>query len=336
MPADFHHLRYVLPRFRGNYTVFMKTLQSGCAFDDSDIAKFRLKVLEVGKKYGWKAVKDAFGVGRSTYFLWRKKSLSGRLSSLVPRSTRPRHVRQMRVDLRITCFIREVREQYGRIGKEKLEVLLGAYCHQLGIVPIRATAIGKIIKRNHFFFEGKKKYVKKRPGVFRVRHAPREKDPGYIEMDSVIVYVTSRRYVFITALDVVTKYAQCLPASTNSSSHARQLLEQFRSSYQFPIRTVQTDNGSEFLGAFEAYCQHHQIPHVFTYPRSPRINGGVERFNRTIQEEFIDRSDSLLQEKAVISLHLQRYLSWYNDTRPHQALGYRTPSQYIQSLKSNM
>lgn len=338
MGSDVPHIRYIFPRFKGNYTVFMRTLHSSCTFDASDIAQFRLKVIVFGNTHGWKATRDAFGVSRSTYFSWKKgfSDTHGRLSSLVPISTRPHRVRHMRVDPRIITFIKEVRKQYGRVGKEKLYVLLSAYCQEMGIPSIHATTIGKIIKRHTFFFEGKRPYKKRRSGVLRVRRSPRETLPGYLEMDSVIIRSAGTPHVFITAIDVVTKHAACLHATTQTASRARELLEAITTTYQFPIRVVQTDNGSEFLGAFDQYCQENRIPHLFTYPRSPRINGGIERFNRTIQEEFIERTDSLFQGKTEIATHLQKYLFWYNEVRPHQSLGYQSPSQYMQSLQSNM
>lgn len=338
MVSDIPRIRYIFPKFKeGNYNKFMKTLESSCNFDASDIAKYRLKVVEFGIKYGWQAANDAFGVKRSTYFLWKKKvNFQGKLTSLVPRSTRPKRVRQMQVDPRIVLFIKNVREQYGRIGKEKLKILLSEYCKEIGIPAIKATAIGKIIKRNRFFFEGRKKYKRKRTNVLRVKKAPKEKIPGYIEFDSVIVRILNTTHVFITVIDVVTKQADCIYSSTPTSSRAKQLLVSFQQKYPYPIRAIQTDNGSEFLGFFEEYCQEQSIPHVFTYPRSPKINGVVERFNRTIQEEFIERSDSLYLGKESINTHLQKYLNWYNQTRPHQSLGYKSPSQYIQLLESNM
>jgi len=316
----------------------MKTLESSCAFDASDIAKYRLKVLEFGAVHGWKAVKDAFGVGRSTYFLWKHefKHTHGKLSSLVPQSTRPHHVRQMHYDYRLATFIRSVREQYGRIGKHKLEILLAAYAQEIGATPLKSTAIGKIIKRNHYFFEGRRRYKKRRTGVLRVKKAPKEKTPGYIEMDCVIVFILGERHTFITAIDVVTKYAACVYAHTATTTKTHALLTQLHTLYGDKLRAVQTDNGSEFLGVFDQYCQTHTIPHFFTYPRSPRINGGIERFNRTIQEEFIDRTDSLYLGADAITTNLQRYLDWYNEIRPHQSLGNLSPSQYQQTLQSNM
>lgn len=111
----------------------------------------------------------------------------------------------MGYDHRLATFIRSVREQYGRIGKHKLEILLAAYAQEQGITSLKSTAIGKIIKRNHYYFEGRRRYKKRRAGVLRVKKAPKEKLPGYIEMDSVIVFILGERHVFITAIDVVTK-----------------------------------------------------------------------------------------------------------------------------------
>ena len=338
MSSDTPRLRYLLPKFVGNYTAFMKTLASSCAFADSDIARYRLKVVEFGTKYGWKAATDAFGVRRSTYFLWKLKlnrSL-GKLNSLVPTSTRPHLVRQMMVDSRLIAFISSIRQQYGRIGKDKLEILIAAYCQEININPIKATSIGKVISRHRFFYEGKRKYKRRRLGILRTRYAPKEKQPGFIEMDSVIVYSLTGTHVFITALDVFTKQAYCLYTRTHASKRAKQLLLQIVSTHAYPIRIIQTDNGSEFMGLFDEFCQNQSITHLFTYPRSPRINGSIERFNRTIQEEFIERSDSIYLGKDSITSHLNKYLSWYNETRPHNSLGNMSPNTFVQQLQSNM
>ena len=52
MLSDVPRIRYILPKFNGNYTQFMKTLKSSCDFDSSNIAKYRLKIREFGNKYG--------------------------------------------------------------------------------------------------------------------------------------------------------------------------------------------------------------------------------------------------------------------------------------------
>lgn len=63
--------QFICPPIRG-YTRGMKTLRSSFKFASSDPAKFRLHVLEYGKKYGARAACDAFKVGKSTYYDWRQ------------------------------------------------------------------------------------------------------------------------------------------------------------------------------------------------------------------------------------------------------------------------
>ena len=57
--------------------------------------------------------------------------------------------------------------------------------------------------------------------------------------------------------------------------------------YPLTIKSMQTDNGSEFLGDFDEYLKSRMIPHYFSYPRCPKINGCVERYNSTLKEEFV-------------------------------------------------
>ncbi len=102
------------------------------------------------------------------------------------------------------------------------------------------------------------------------------------------------------------------------------------------MKTVQTDNGSEFLGAFEEYLVREKIEHIFTYPHSPRINGVIERFNRTIQEEFVERCDSLWHDRIKADERLQKYLQWYNEIRPHHSLGLKAPMTFLRSLSPTL
>jgi transposase len=101
----------------------MKTLENSLNFDKSDPAKFRLHVLEHYYKYGWKPTVEAFKVGKSTLYDWKRgyEKSGKKLLSLVPKKTRPKRVRQMTTDWRLVQFIREFREQHGNIGREKIK-----------------------------------------------------------------------------------------------------------------------------------------------------------------------------------------------------------------------
>lgn len=333
MVSDVPRLRYIFPRFAGGYNAAMKTLTSSLKYADEDPYQFRLHVLKYGKRYGVTAVVEAFGVSRRTYFVWQKtlKDNNGRLVSLVPKSTRPKHLRTMTVDRRLLECIKNIREEYGRIGKEKLVILVGAYAESLGISGYGATKIGKIIKRNHYYFEHKKKRKISIAARERMKRSPRNVPPGYLEMDSVHIWVQSTRLVFVTVIDVATRVAYVERVRSANSKHTQEVLQHFQAQYN-PIHTIQTDNGSEFLGEFHQYLEQSQIKHLFSYPRSPKINGYIERFNRTLQDEFINRCDAWWFDKATGDQKLSKYLEWYNAERPHASLGYKPPLVYLNQL----
>ncbi len=97
----------------------------------------------------------------------------------------------------------------------------------------------------------------------------------------------------------------------------------------FPIKALQVDGGSEFESVFELECQKRGIRLFVLPPRSPKLNGGVERAHRTHTEEFYEVSDSSF-DLAEIRRDLLKWENIYNTVRPHQALGYLTPSKYLQ------
>lgn len=340
MPADLHHIKYILPRFTpGQYHALMRSWTNLSGFESNDVAQFRHLVLRLVYDFGWKAAVAAYKVPKSTLFDWKKKyELSGkRLSSLVPKSTRPHHLRQALFDPRFLQVIKSLRQEYGAISKYKLKLFLDEYAKSQGLPGYGHSTIGKLIKRHHYFFN-KKKRKKSRSRLLspRLKRSPKQTTPGYIEMDAVTVYVLNQRYYFITAIDVVTKFAWVMFTTNLSSRQAKLAVTEFRLHYQYRVREMQTDNGHEFLGEFDQYLQQENIPHQFIYPRSPKVNGVVERFNRTLRDEFLSRTDSVYLGSERLNQHLLRYLNWYNTQRPHYSLNYMTPSQFLSSLHSEM
>ncbi len=95
----------------------------------------------------------------------------------------------------------------------------------------------------------------------------------------------------------------------------------------FPVRAIQVDGGSEFEAIFEAECQKRCIKLFVLPPRSPKLNGGVERAYRTHTEEFYEITDSSF-EIADLSQQLLKWERIYNTVRPHQALEYLTPLSF--------
>lgn len=339
MPADVHCIKSVLPRFRwGEYHALMRSWANLKGFENNDVAQFRFEVLKHLYSFGWKAAVAAFTVPKSTLFDWKKvyERSGKRLNSLVPKSTSPHKVRFMVTDPRMVELIKSMRQDYGRVSKYKLKIFLDEYARDLGIPSYGYQKIAKIIKRNHYFFEPKAKQ-KHRPLKIRLKSHPRETNPGYLEVDSITVYVLGWKLYFVTIIDVVTKFAWVKLTFTLSSKEAKLALQEFQRQYSPTIRVVQTDNGHEFLAEFDQYLIQENIPHQFIYLRSPKINGVVERFNRTVKEEFLNRCDEVYtQDWDKLNQKLANYLTWYNTKRPHYSLNYMSPSQYLTKLHSEM
>ncbi len=339
MPADVHRVRYTKSKLSyRQYIAWMKTLTSAAVFDAHDPVAFRLKVIEHARDFGWRSAVSAFGIGKSTLYDWKKRyGACRKISRLVPTSTRPHRVRTMKTHPAIIAFVKSVRLGDHAMNKYTIKPLLDAYCQEVGIPSVGTTTINKLIKRNHWYpTRIIKRYDKRRLRRERRRYAPKSTTPGHIEMDSILLWVLGKRWCFMSVIDVASRYGYCAVVSTISSVEAVRVLEEFQQQCSFPIHTIQTDNGSEFLGAFHAHLLPLNMKHEFIYPRSPKINGIVERFNRTVQEECITHAEELFIDVNHFQTKLTRYLVWYNTKRPHLSLKLQTPLQVVQQFSSSI
>ncbi|OGM23751.1 hypothetical protein A2627_05185 [Candidatus Woesebacteria bacterium RIFCSPHIGHO2_01_FULL_39_28] len=332
MPSDFNKKVYILPKLqKGNYNTLMKLISPKL----SDPALFRLHVLTHYYKHGYKSSIDAFDVKKSTLYDWKRIfELSGkRPVSVVPRSTRPHSTRMMVTDGRLVEFIKQMRKEYGNIGQNMIKPFLDLYAKKLGIPTIGLTTIAKVIKRRRLTFESKV-YVKRKFKFkkLRTRRSPKVTSPGFTQMDSIVVYINKEKHLFMSVMDIYTKYALVECVSGLSSLTAKKVFIKFKDLSPTPISIVQTDNGSEFLGSFHQETEKLGIRHQFIYPRLVKVNSFIERFNRTIQEEFILRNDDIYYNIDSFKNKLTRYLIWYNYQRPHSSLKYVSPMQFINTL----
>lgn len=337
MSHETDRIRYALPRIPG-YTSWMKKVVSLSAFADSDTAQYRLSVIQYYQRFGLEATMVAFPVKRSTVFLWQKtlKASGGRLFSLIPTSSRPHRVRRMQTHPLVLAEICRLRRIHYRLGKKKLYPLLQRYCHTVGIAYPAIATIGKIVKRNNVFFDkptygchdpGRKKYQRKKKQ--RVIYAPKPTQGGYVELDTIETIVGTLRRYTITAIDVKLKVAYAQTFKSPTAANALHVLKMLEIMLPITIHTVQTDNGSEFMGVFDSYCTNNHIKHVWIYPKHPKVNGVIERFNRSIQEEWLDMYQDELIEPTQANICIAEYLYFYHNDRIHESLGDQTPAAIL-------
>jgi transposase InsO family protein len=91
------------------------------------------------------------------------------------------------------------------------------------------------------------------------------------------------------------------------------------------------DGGSEFRADFEDACEELGIPLIVPPPASPKYNGGVERANRTLREEFYGQNLPFADSIGAMRFALRKAVEKYNNYRPHSGLKGATPMAYINS-----
>lgn len=317
-------------------------------FSGNDVANQRMKILKFYEEYGEEATKRAFGADRKVIYRWRKRLVEGegKLKALIPYSTRPKRVRLSHIPPEIVNFIEKLRQEHPRLGKEKIKVFLDPFCQQNGLKTISVSTIGKIIKRNNFFFQPSVRVYhnpdsrwatnpRRRKKKTYVMYSPKVKDFGHILSDTVERVTDGIKDYFFSAIDVQLKFALTLNYKRLNSSNMKDFYHRFKQVYPFPIRDWQSDNGAENLGEFDEQLRRDGIPHYFSYPRCPRINSFIERYNRSLQEEFIDNHLEIIHDKVLFSRALADYLIYYNSKRPHKSLGLKAPLEIL-ILQSKM
>jgi len=90
------------------------------------------------------------------------------------------------------------------------------------------------------------------------------------------------------------------------------------------IENIQTDNGSEFEKHFRHSCEKLNLKRYHSRPRTPKDNPVVERFNRTLRNEFIDLGN-FNPDVVQFNRNLTEWLIEYNFYRPHNSLNNETP-----------
>jgi transposase InsO family protein len=324
-----------------------KYIQSVKVFSASEKAKYRLKVIEFHNKYGTLATKDAFNTSKATIYRWKKilKDNHGRLSSLVPLSTAPKHPRIMMTDQRIVLFIKQIRKNHPRLGKEKIKPLLDEYCQKQAITSISQSTIGKLIKRHnllspkrygrYYHNPADKRAQKQVKYKTKVKRSPKPKEFGYLEIDAVVKFIDGMKLYIFNAVDIKLKFQFSYAYSRLNSKNGADFLSKLLVVYPIRkgIKTIQTDNGLEFKGEFHRYLKKHNINHLFIYPRCPKINSFVERSNRSLQEEFVnDNLDLAVSDLNLFNHKLTDYLIWYNTKRVHKSLNNISPIDYLLSV----
>jgi transposase InsO family protein len=274
------------------------------------------------------AAAEAVGKSRATLSRWRKE--------LTPKSTRPHKVRKPSADPRLAIAVERLRKKHPMWGKDTLAPLLWREGFDCSI-----SRVGRILK----------KLVER--GVFAsvpslrtgTRHAPRKHKRTYakrlpkgkkpalpgeiVQLDTVHINLAPGKSIRqFTAYCPVARWTVAQARNRATAAAAALFLDKLVSDMPFKVKAIQVDGGSEFMAGFEAECEKRKIDLYVLPPRSPKLNGGVERCNGAWRYEFYACTDlpGSVQELNPLIDHWQ---DTYNHVRPHRALSGLTPAEYL-------
>ncbi len=300
----------------------------------SERAKQRLKILDWHKARGKNVSLTArhFGIDRGTTRRWIKRLKNQGPRGLEDRSRKPRNVRKPIIAQNIVCEVARIRKQYPAWSKYKIQALLPAH------LTISSSTIGRILKR--------KGLINKKISIKRYKAAknPRKRFPrGFkvscpgdmIQIDTKrIPRIGGKKFYQFTAIDVLCKKRVLRAYSSLSSRNGTDFLQECMNNFDFEIKNIQTDNGSEFLGEFDKLCKKLSIPHYFIYPRHPKQNSYVESSHSADEKEFYQQGNV----SFMLEIMQTRILEWqniWNKIRPHESLNYLTPEAYYRKRQTS-
>ena len=287
------------------------------------LQKWRLGVLHHVEEITHNVAKTCryYGICRTAYYEWYNRYSKDGEEGLRDKSRRP-HNSPLATPVEIVAKVIYLRQTY-HFGPMRIKMYLDRY-H--GIV-VNKSSIWKILKRLNMNLLPSSQRYKKHVDRWKRYEKPQ---PGHsIQVDVKFlerIKDTRQRYYQFTAIDDCTRLRILRIYEKNNQLTAIQFVDYVLSKLPFHAETIQTDNGSEFQSQFHWNILDKGIKHVYIRPRTPRLNGKVERSHRIDEEEFYRMLKGVVIDDAnLFNDKLQEWEHFYNFERPHSALDGQTP-----------
>jgi transposase InsO family protein len=271
-------------------------------------------------------VASRFGVSRQAVHRWLRRYEDQGLAGLADRSHRPpRCAHQM--DPAVEVWVLETRRRNPDWGPRRLT----HEAARAGVEPAPSrSGIYRAIKRAGLIEPAARRR--------RDRRFKRWERGGAMElwqMDVVggVGLADGSSLKVLTGIDDHSRFVVCAGLMVRATSRAvcAHFAEAMRR-HGVP-QEILTDNGKVFTGRFglkdtevlfDRICRENGIEHLLTAPRSPTTTGKIERFHRTLRQEFL--TGRIFTDLGSAQDELDAWVRSYNTERPHSALGMEVPA----------
>ncbi|WP_141961744.1 IS481 family transposase [Actinoallomurus bryophytorum] len=273
-------------------------------------------------------VAERYGVTRQTLHAWMRRYRDGGLGGLADRSHRPA-VCPHQTAAEVEVLVCELRRAHPRWGPARL-------AHELqrsGVEPVPSQAtLSRILTRNNLVIPT----GRRRP---RSSYQRWERDEPMqlwqLDIMGGVMLVDGRELKLISGIDDYSRFIVIAALVTRASARAVCTAFARALACHGVPEEVLTDNGKQFTGRFtqprptevlfERICRDNGITTRHTKIRSPTTTGKVERWHRTVREEFLAAQAPFTSLPAAQQA-LDTWVADYNTVRPHQSLDMATPA----------
>jgi len=295
--------------------------------EQARLTAWRLKVLRyAAEERNVARACRRFGISRKSFYKWKQRHAEHGDAGLCDRPRTPQ--RSPRATAReVVSKILYLRQHY-HFGPARI----AAYVHRFHGIAIAGSSVHRILKRHGMNRlpanqkhqrHGKRwqRYEKPQPG-HRL-----QLDVKFLER----IPATRRRLYQFTAIDDCTRIRVLKVHDACNQRTAIRFIDEVLRRLPFRVHVVQTDNGAEFQSQFHWHLETLDIRHVYIRPRTPRLNGKVERSHRVDDQEFyqlLDK-DGISDDIHLFNEKLREWEDYYNYHRPHGALDGQTPYERL-------
>lgn len=283
------------------------------------MGKVRKEAVQLVKYRKWSIRKVAkyYGYNPSTISRWCKIDVTGGWHDIPTKSSRP-HRSPKALPREIVIAIIDKRIKNRRCGQVIQQEL-----KRDGVI-VSLSSVQRTLERTQLL---KKRSAWKRPHDYTKRPIPNH--PGaLLELDTIHIRTSDggRLYIY-TVIDLYSRWAYAEAVLKIGAEPSVLFIQKVIAVAPFAVSMIQTDHGSEFSIGFTHGLSRLKIKHRHARVRQKNDQAHIERFNRTIQEECLDRTPHTLTH--FISA-LAPYLNYYNSERLHMGINYLTPVEVLQ------
>lgn len=268
-----------------------------------------------------------FGVSRQTIHRWLRRYEGDGLGGLVDRSHRPpRCSHQM--DPAVEVWLLEARRRHPEWGPRRLV----HEARRAGVEPPPSrSGVYRLLKRSNLIDPNARR---RRDRKFRRWERGGAMELWQMDVVGGVLLADGRQVKVLTGIDDHSRFVVCAGLMVRATSRAVcGHLAGALQAHGVP-QEILTDNGKVFTGRFghkdvevlfDRICRENGIDHLLTAPRSPTTTGKIERFHRTLRQEFL--TGRVFDDLPTAQAELDAWVASYNTQRPHSSLGMATPAE---------